>query len=108
VRRIFDELTQAGVTATFFVNGAYLRWDPKLWRSIADAGFPIGNHTVSTRTCGAGRREGAGDLLRNARLVLAATGHPMIPLFRPPYGYHDAASDAAASAPAFPRSCCGT
>ena len=103
VRRIFDELTQAGVTATFFVNGAYLRWDPKLWRSIADAGFPIGNHTVlheDVRSRPPGQVQA--DLLRNARLVLAATGHPMIPLFRPPYGYHDAASDAAASAAGFP------
>jgi peptidoglycan/xylan/chitin deacetylase (PgdA/CDA1 family) len=103
VRRIFDELTQAGVTATFFVNGAYLRWDPKLWRSIADAGFPIGNHTVLHEDV-RGRPPGQvqADLLRNARLVLAATGRPMIPLFRPPYGYHDAASDAAASAAGFP------
>ena len=103
VRQIFGELTRAGVTATFFVNGAYLRWDPKLWRSIADAGFPIGNHTVLHEDV-RGRPPGQveADLLRNARLVLEATGRPMIPLFRPPYGYHDAASDAAASAAGFP------
>ena len=103
VRQIFGELTRAGVTATFFVNGAYLRWDPKLWRSIADAGFPIGNHTVLHEDV-RGRPPGQvqADLLRNAGLVLAATGRPMIPLFRPPYGYHDAASDAAAAAAGFP------
>ena len=103
VRQIFGELTRAGVTATFFVNGAYMRWDPKLWRSIADAGFPIGNHTVLHEDV-RGRPPGQvqGDLLRNARLVLETTGRPMIPLFRPPYGYHDAASDVAASAAGFP------
>ncbi len=103
VRQIFGELTRAGVPATFFVNGAYLRWDPKLWRSIAEAGFPIGNHTVlheDVRARPPGQVEA--DLLRNARLVLEATGRPMIPVFRPPYGYHDAASDAAASAAGFP------
>ncbi len=103
VRQIFGELTRAGVTATFFVNGAYLRWDPKLWRSIAEAGFPIGNHTVlheDVRNRPPGQVQA--DLLRNARLVLEATGRPMIPVFRPPYGYHDAASDAAAAAAGFP------
>ncbi len=30
------------------------------------------------------------------------TGRPMIPMFRPPYGDHDAASDAAAAAAGFP------
>ena len=103
VRQIFGELTRAGVAATFFVNGAYLRWDPKLWRAIAEAGYPIGNHTVlheDVRNRPPGQV--AADLARNARLVLAATGQPMIPVFRPPYGYHDAASDAAASAAGFP------
>ncbi len=103
VRQIFGELKQAGVVATFFVNGAYLRWDPKLWRSIAAAGYPIGNHTVlheDVRARPPGQVQA--DLTRNARLVLEATGRPMIPVFRPPYGYHDAASDAAAVAAGFP------
>ena len=103
VRRIFEELTRENVAATFFVNGAYLRWDPKLWRSIAAAGFPIGNHTVLHEDV-RGRPPGQveADLLRNARLVLQVTGIPMIPVFRPPYGSHDDASDAAAAAAGFP------
>ena len=103
VRRIFEELRRAGVAATFFVNGAYLRWDPKLWRSIAAAGYPIGNHTVLHEDV-RGRPPGQveADLSRNARLVLQVTGVPMIPVFRPPYGSHDAASDAAAVAAGFP------
>jgi peptidoglycan/xylan/chitin deacetylase (PgdA/CDA1 family) len=103
VRQIFEELTRAGVAATFFVNGAYLRWDPQLWRSIAAAGYPIGNHTVTHEDV-RGRPPGqvVADLVRNARLVQQVTGRPMIPVFRPPYGYHDAASDAAAAAAGFP------
>jgi len=103
VRQIFEELTRAGVAATFFVNGAYLRWDPQLWRSIAAAGYPIGNHTVTHEDV-RGRPPGqiVADLVRNAQLVQQVTGRPMIPVFRPPYGYHDAASDAAAAAAGFP------
>jgi peptidoglycan/xylan/chitin deacetylase (PgdA/CDA1 family) len=103
VRRIFEELKRAHVAATFFVNGAYLRWDPKLWRSIAGAGYPIGNHTVLHEDV-RGRAPGQveADLIRNARLVLEVTGVPMIPVFRPPYGSHDDVSDAAAAAAGFP------
>ena len=103
VRQIFEELTRAGVAATFFVNGAYLRWDPQLWRSIAAAGYPIGNHTVLHEDVrGRPPAQVVADLVRNARLVQQVTGKPMIPIFRPPYGYHDAASDAAAAVAGFP------
>ncbi len=87
VRQIFEELTRAGVVATFFVNGAYLRWDPQLWRSIAAAGYPIGNHTVLHEDVrGRPPAQVVADLVRNARLVQQVTGKPMIPIFRPPYG----------------------
>lgn len=103
VRQIFEELTRAGVAATFFVNGAYLRLDPQLWRSIAAAGYPIGNHTVLHQDVrGRPPAQVVADLVRNARLVQEVTGRPMISVFRPPYGYHDAVSDAAAAAAGFP------
>jgi len=103
VRKIFEELTRAGVAATFFVNGAYLRLDPQLWRSIAAAGYPIGNHTVLHQDVrGRPPAQVVADLVRNAGLVQEVTGRPMIPVFRPPYGYHDAVSDAAAAAAGFP------
>lgn len=103
VRLIFTELVQAGVAATFFVNGAYLHQDPRLWRAIAAAGYPIGNHTVLHEDVrGRPPAQVVADLVRNARLVQQVTGRPMIPVFRPPYGYHDAASDADAVAAGFP------
>jgi peptidoglycan/xylan/chitin deacetylase (PgdA/CDA1 family) len=103
VRQIFEELRREGVAATFFVNGAYLRLDPQLWRSIAVAGYPIGNHTVLHEDVrGRPPAQVVADLVRNARLVQQVTGRPMIPVFRPPYGYHDAVSDAAAAAAGFP------
>ena len=103
VRLIFEELRRAGVAATFFVNGVYLHRDPQLWRSIAEAGYPIGNHTLlheDVRARPPGQVEA--DLVRNARLVQQVAGRPMAPIFRPPYGYHDAASDASAAAAGFP------
>jgi hypothetical protein len=103
VQRIFEELKKANVPATFFVNGAYLRWDPALWRAIAAAGFPIGNHTVIHEDVrGKTPAHVVADLTRNAAIVEQVTGRPMIPLFRPPYGDHDAVSDAAAAAAGFP------
>ena len=103
VKRIFEELEKANVPATFFVNGAYMRWDPALWRAIAAAGFPIGNHTVIHEDVrGKTAAHVVADLTRNAAIVEQVTGRPMIPLFRPPYGDHDAVSDAAAAAAGFP------
>ena len=91
-RQLFEELTRAGVAATFFVNGAYLRRDLQLWRSIAAAGYPIGNHTVLREVVrGRPLAQVVADLVRNARLVQPVTGRPMIPVFRQPYRYHDAA-----------------
>ena len=103
VQRIFEELKKANIPATFFVNGAYMRWDPALWRAIAAAGFPIGNHTVIHEDVqGKTPAHVVADLERNAAIVEQVTGRPMIPLFRPPYGDHDAVSDAAAAAAGFP------
>jgi peptidoglycan/xylan/chitin deacetylase (PgdA/CDA1 family) len=103
VKRIFEELKKENVPATFFVNGAYMRWDPALWRAIAAAGFPIGNHTVIHEDVrGKAPAHVIADLERNATIVEQVIGRPMIPLFRPPYGDHDAVSDAAAAAAGFP------
>jgi len=103
VRRIFQVLRREKVPATFFVNGVYIKQDPDLWRRIAAAGYPIGNHTylhrdVTTLTAS----EIARDLARTRKVVEAATGRPMLPYFRPPYGARNAATDRAAAAAGFP------
>lgn len=103
VRRIFGLLVREKVPATFFVNGVYIKQAPDLWRLIAAAGYPIGNHSqlhrdMTTLT----PEEIARDLGATRRAVEAATGRPILPYFRPPYGAHDAASDRAAAAAGFP------
>ena len=48
-RAILDTLVRLHVEATFFVNAIYVHRDLDLWRDIAAAGFPIGNHTYDHR-----------------------------------------------------------
>ena len=103
VRRILAVLRSEGVTATFFLNGIYMQRDPALWRAVGRGGYAIGNHTymhddVTRMTSG----RLVADLRRNQRVVEAATGRPMAPMFRPPYGRRNAATDAAAAAAGFP------
>lgn len=102
VRRILRILDDEGVVATFFVNGVYARRDPALWRAAGRAGHAFGNHTYdhadATRMTATAL---AADLRRNERVVEAATGRPMAPIFRPPYGRRTAATDAAAAAAGF-------
>lgn len=103
LRSIFAVLEDEGVMATFFVNGVYLSRDPGLWAEIAAAGYPIANHTwghADVTTLSA--HQITLDLQRNRNAVEAVTGVPMAPWFRPPYGAHDAASDAAVAAAGFP------
>jgi peptidoglycan/xylan/chitin deacetylase (PgdA/CDA1 family) len=100
---ILNILLREHVPATFFINSVWLARDPALWRAIATAGFVVGNHTyrhqdATTMTTDALVR----DLERNARIWLAVTGHPMAPLFRPPYGARNAATDQAAAMAGFP------
>ncbi len=103
VARIFDILTSEGVPATFFVNGAYIYQNPALWRRIAAAGYPIGNHTYRhADVVGRTPASVTADLLYNQHVFERVTGRSMAPIFRPPYGDHDAVSDAAASAAGFP------
>lgn len=103
VRRIVRILGEEGIRATFFINGVYTRRDPALWRAIGQAGHAIGNHTYLHRDVTRMSTDRLiADLLYNQRVVEAATGRPMAPIFRPPYGRRNATTDAAAAAAGFP------
>ncbi len=102
VRRIVAILREERVRATFFLNGVYMRRDPALWRAIGQDGHAIGNHTYLHRDVTKMSADRLiADLVRNQRVVEAATGTPMAPIFRPPYGRRNATSDAAAAAAGF-------
>lgn len=102
-RLILDILVREQVPATFFLNGTYLAGNLQLWRDVADAGFTVGNHTWRhSDVTKLSTDEIVADLQRNAAAFEAATGHQMAPLFRPPYGFRNATSDAAAALAGFP------
>jgi len=102
-QKILSILQREHVKATFFVNSVWLAKDPDLWQSIARAGFVVGNHTYlhqdATKMTAAALVR---DLQRNARVWQAVTGTQMAPLFRPPYGYRNAATDRAAARAGYP------
>jgi peptidoglycan/xylan/chitin deacetylase (PgdA/CDA1 family) len=102
-RLILDTLVREHVAATFFVNAIYLHRNPALWRDIAAAGFPIGNHTydhadLTTLTVSAM----VADIERDAAVFQQLTGQPMVRLLRPPYGARNPTVDAAARAAGYP------
>jgi peptidoglycan/xylan/chitin deacetylase (PgdA/CDA1 family) len=95
-RQILDILLKNHVAATFFVNSVYVRWDPALWRKIAQDGFPIGNHTYDHRDLTKlTPTEVIADLEKNASEFKALTGQSMAPIVRPPYGARNDMTDGA-------------
>lgn len=101
--RILNILEREKVPATFFINGVYLAADPDLWREVAEDGFVAGNHTYLHRDVTTMSQAAiVADLQRNARIWKAVTGQTMAPIFRPPYGARNAATDRAAAIAGYP------
>jgi peptidoglycan/xylan/chitin deacetylase (PgdA/CDA1 family) len=87
VPSILATLRRDGVPATFFLTGNFVRDFPAAARSIAQAGFRIGDHTVShpylTQLSDAAARQ---EILGAALQITAVTGKDPSPLFRFPFG----------------------
>jgi peptidoglycan/xylan/chitin deacetylase (PgdA/CDA1 family) len=101
--RILAVLVAEKVPATFFPYALAVRANPTLWRRVAAAGFPIGNHSWShpsmpTLT----RHEMEWQIAASRRLIESVTGVPMLRVFRPPYGHYDRRVLEAAAAQGFP------
>ena len=98
VPSVLPTLRREGVPATFFLTGDFVRDSPGAARSIAAAGFRIGDHTVShpylTRLGDAAVRQ---EILGAARQIIAVTGKSPLPLFRFPFGDADARTIAIAN-----------
>jgi peptidoglycan/xylan/chitin deacetylase (PgdA/CDA1 family) len=100
---ILEALAKRGIRTTIFVTGEFVRRYPDLARRIAADGHEVGNHTDThphlttyaqngrqiTRL-GVDRAFIAGELARTARLYREATGAAMAPLWRAPFGEHNA------------------
>jgi len=97
--RILGILRQAHVNATFFVTGRAVQLFPGVWREVAAAGFPIGDHTYDHRALkGLCFSAQLLELSRQADAVRDALGQDPVALMRPPYGSRDATTPLAASA----------
>ncbi len=100
---ILDALKKRNIRTTIFVTGEFVRRYPEIARRIAADGHEVGNHTDThphlTTYAGDGRQTTrlgidrafvAGELTRTARLYREATGRTMAPLWRAPFGEHNA------------------
>lgn len=85
-----DMLKAAGVHATMFLTGDWIRNNPDLARRVAADGHEVGNHTVTHRDMLTLTDAEIGDELSRTELIYHnATGRTMAPLFRPPFGSRD-------------------
>jgi peptidoglycan/xylan/chitin deacetylase (PgdA/CDA1 family) len=100
---ILDALAARGIRTTIFLSGEFIRRYPNLARRIAADGHEVGNHTDThphlttygadgrqTTRLGVDRAFLVGELSRTARLYREATGQTMAPIWRAPFGEHNA------------------
>jgi len=100
--KILQILQSERVPATFFPYGWAVNRNPSVWRMVADAGYPIGNHTQSHRVLTRlSESQVVRELTDARRTVERVTGRPMVPLVRPPGGAWNAATARAAKAAGF-------
>lgn len=87
--QVLAQLSERGVTATFFVCGFSAHRHPELVRDIAAEGHAIGGHTWHHVDVRRMDDEGwAGEVEQTHRLLEDLTGAP-VRLFRPPWGRID-------------------
>jgi peptidoglycan/xylan/chitin deacetylase (PgdA/CDA1 family) len=98
VPSILATLRREGVPATFFLTGNFVRDFPAAARSIAAAGFRIGDHTIThpylTHLSDAAVQR---EIVGGAQQIMSVTGKNPAPLFRFPYGDADARTIAIAN-----------
>lgn len=100
---ILGSLKEAEIKATFFLTGAFIKTYPKTVKQITDAGHVAGNHTWShphLTSFAENRRHRTLDgvteemlreqLTKTASLYKVVTGKEMAPIWRAPYGEHNA------------------
>jgi peptidoglycan/xylan/chitin deacetylase (PgdA/CDA1 family) len=92
-------LERAHVNATWFPIGRVVARAPAIWRMVAAAGFPIGNHTYDhTLLARHSYAQILADIERDNAVVSRIIGRPLVPFLRPPGGSWDRAVLAASAA----------
>jgi peptidoglycan-N-acetylglucosamine deacetylase len=99
VERILRILRHEQVNATFFPTGRAIKQETEVWQAVADAGFPIANHTAHHPTlvdmCFGDQLE---ELRRDDEIAETTLGIVPLPIFRPPFGLYDDTTLLAAAA----------
>lgn len=95
---VLDLLRAWRATATFYVIGQQAAARPDLLRRATSEGHEVGNHTwTHPDLTGLAPDAVRDELVRTSDAITAATGRPP-QVWRPPFGSHDAAVEAEASA----------
>jgi peptidoglycan/xylan/chitin deacetylase (PgdA/CDA1 family) len=98
VPSILATLRRDSIPATFFLTGTFVRDFPAAARSIAAAGFRIGDHTIThPYLTGLSDTAVRQEILGGAQQIISVTGQNPAPLFRFPYGDTDARTIAIAN-----------
>ncbi len=102
-RRILAILVDEVVPATFFPLAEAMRLDPAFWRLVGQAGYPVGNHTLTHPQMPGLDLAAQVQQIETARVLEESIlGRPALDVFRPPYGAYDAATLSAASIAGYP------
>ncbi|MBM7807881.1 peptidoglycan/xylan/chitin deacetylase (PgdA/CDA1 family) [Geodermatophilus bullaregiensis] len=92
---------ETGTRLTFFPNGSYRTWGDNagdLWPLIESGQVAFGNHTWShPDVTTLSDAEVVDELRRNQDFMRRTLGVPATPFWRPPFGSHDARTDAIAA-----------
>ncbi|WP_394251772.1 polysaccharide deacetylase family protein [Arthrobacter pityocampae] len=101
IRRYLEFARTSGTRLTFFLNGCYPGWSEHatLLQPLVDSGqIQLGNHTWSHADLTSLDDAGVvAELQRNHDFIVSTFGVDPRPYYRPPYGYRDARTDAAAA-----------
>ena len=100
VQKILWILVSRKVNATFFPTARSVQLAPTTWRRVAQAGFPIANHTYHHASLKGQCYAAQLAELNTAKTVVARESVPMQGFMRPPYEEFDANTRLAASAAA--------
>ena len=101
--KVLDILERRKVQATFFPYARAVRGAPAFWRRVAEAGYPIANHsTTHPNMTRLSLKAATAEISRARTIIERVTGERMIRVFRPPYGAWNKTVIEAARAAGFP------
>lgn len=89
VKRILAFLVRNHVNATFFPTARAVELAPETWRTVARAGFPIGNHTYRHDSLEGKCFDAQVKELSRAAAIIRDQPLPLQPIMRPPYEEFD-------------------